>query len=110
MKQRAHFVVNKADLNLESKGVNRVSKISLDSDSSGDDGGAPPRKKTRRNTQQLDTMQSASNGCVQNGAPSCSNGAAENGHGDADNGITLNQTNQEIVRLIGQYLKNEGLM
>ncbi|KAJ8971443.1 hypothetical protein NQ314_000700 [Rhamnusium bicolor] len=55
-------------------------------------------------------MQSASNGCVQNGAPSCSNGASENGHGDADNGISLNQTNQEIVRLIGQYLKNEGLI
>ncbi|KAJ8947528.1 hypothetical protein NQ318_005005 [Aromia moschata] len=55
-------------------------------------------------------MQSASNGCVQNGAPSCSNGATENGHGDGDSGITLNQTNQEIVRLIGQYLKNEGLI
>ncbi|CAG9861058.1 unnamed protein product [Phyllotreta striolata] len=59
-------------------------------------------------------MQS-SNGLVQNGAPaaSCSNGSAENGHGDAavaENGaFFLNQTNQEIVRLIGQYLKNEGL-
>nr|XP_023018233.1 WD repeat-containing protein 26 [Leptinotarsa decemlineata] len=56
-------------------------------------------------------MQS-SNGCVQNGTPSCSNGAAENGHGDADNadnGVALTQTNQEIVQLIGQYLKNEGL-
>uniref|UniRef100_A0A6P7FXZ2 Uncharacterized protein LOC114335410 n=1 Tax=Diabrotica virgifera virgifera TaxID=50390 RepID=A0A6P7FXZ2_DIAVI len=53
-------------------------------------------------------MQS-SNGLVQNGAPSCSNGAAENGHGDGENGFFLNQTNQEIVRLIGQYLKNEGL-
>ncbi|KAJ8969588.1 hypothetical protein NQ317_011312 [Molorchus minor] len=55
-------------------------------------------------------MQSVSNGCVQNGAPSCSNGATENGHGDADTGSTLNQSNQEIVRLIGQYLKNEGLL
>lgn len=52
----------------------------------------------------------ASNGCVQNGAQSTSNGAAENGHQDQTaNGLTLNKTTQEIVRLIGQYLKNEGL-
>lgn len=56
-------------------------------------------------------MQAASNGCVQNGAASTSNGASENGHGDSleNNTISLNQTNQDLVRLIGQYLKSEGL-
>lgn len=94
----------------------KSAKISLatNSDSSGDDGGEPPRKKTRRdNSISIDTtiMQAASNGCVQNGAPSSSNGASENGHEDTSNGpaIQLSQTNQDIVRLIGQYLKNEGL-
>lgn len=59
-------------------------------------------------------MQAANNGCVQNGATA--NGAAENGHGDivsnsemGTSTVTLSQTNQDIVRLIGQYLKNEGL-
>lgn len=56
----------------------------------------------------------ASNGCMQNGAVTSANGAAENGHGDGSGDIgttvTLNQTNQDIVRLIGQYLKSEGLM
>lgn len=94
--------------------MKRISKISLDSDSSGDDGGQPPRKKTRRTTTAKNEKMQSSNGLVQvqqNGAPSCSNGAAENGHGDTaeNNGFFLNQTNQEIVRLIGQYLKNEGL-
>ncbi|CAH1960149.1 unnamed protein product [Acanthoscelides obtectus] len=58
-------------------------------------------------------MQSPNNGCVQNGTPSCSNGTAENGHTGADGDspeVALTQTSQEIVRLIGQYLKNEGLM
>jgi hypothetical protein len=93
----------------------KSAKISLasNSDSSGDDGGEPPRKKTRRDTNTVDstTMQAASNGCVQNGAPSSSNGASENGHEDTSNGpaLHLTQTNQDIVRLIGQYLKNEGL-
>ncbi|XP_060532126.1 WD repeat-containing protein 26 [Cylas formicarius] len=52
-------------------------------------------------------QQTASNGCVQNGgAPSCS----DDGHGDqAANGVNLSHTTQEIVRLIGQYLSNEGL-
>ncbi|XP_022899945.1 WD repeat-containing protein 26 [Onthophagus taurus] len=75
-----------------------------------------------------------SNGCVQhngatsnnssttpNGSSSSSNGASENGHalitGDNNGAINdtvgthvqLNRTNQDIVRLIGQYLKNEGL-
>lgn len=59
-------------------------------------------------------MQAASNGCVQNGAASGSNGAAENGHGDVAieagaPAVSLSQANQDIVRLIGQYLKNEGL-
>lgn len=57
-------------------------------------------------------MQSTSNGCVQNGAASTSNGTAENGHGDTNENVhplTLTQTNQDIVRLIGQYLKSEGL-
>lgn len=61
-------------------------------------------------------MQAAttSNGCIQNGATT-GNVATENGHEDATNGIadtpivTLDQTNQDIVRLIGQYLKSEGL-
>lgn len=59
-------------------------------------------------------MQAANNnnnGCVQNGATA--NGAAENGHGEGSEmgtaAITLSETNQDIVRLIGQYLKNEGL-
>lgn len=103
------FIVHQTDINLESRGIEEISKISLDSDSSGDDGGEPPRKKTRRTTHIDSAMQSASNGCVQNGAPSCSNGADENEHGDTNNGITLSQTSQEIVRLIGQYLKDEGL-
>ncbi|KAF2901274.1 hypothetical protein ILUMI_04911 [Ignelater luminosus] len=59
----------------------------------------------------------ASNGCIQNGATS-EDVTAENGHADgevASNGIgpgptvLLDQTNQDIVRLIGQYLKSEGL-
>lgn len=65
-------------------------------------------------------MQSAtaSNGCLQNGAAS-GGVAEENGHGDRDvasNGIgndsvvPLDQPNLDIVRLIGQYLKSEGLM
>ncbi|XP_019874783.2 WD repeat-containing protein 26 [Aethina tumida] len=45
----------------------------------------------------------ASNGCVQNGA------SASNGTASADGTVTLSETNREIVRLIGQYLKNEGL-
>lgn len=62
-------------------------------------------------------MQAANNnnGCVQNGATTA-NGAAENGHGEGNEmgtttttAVTLSQTNQDIVRLIGQYLKNEGL-
>ncbi|CAH0561089.1 unnamed protein product [Brassicogethes aeneus] len=56
----------------------------------------------------------ASNGFAQNGASAASNGTAapENGHQDRENGIeaTSNtKANEEIVRLIGQYLKNEGL-
>lgn len=94
----------------------KSAKISLasNSDSSGDDGGEPPRKKTRRIISAVGTnMQAASNGCVQNGA-SASNGADENGHEDTAataNGPTsqLSQHNQDIVRLIGQYLRNEGL-
>ncbi|KAK9680758.1 hypothetical protein QE152_g38833 [Popillia japonica] len=84
------------------------------SESTGNDGGEPPRKKSRRNSTTLsDTMQ-ASNGCMQNGAVSATNGAAENGHGDGATEIgttvtALNQTTQDIVRLIGQYLKSEGL-
>lgn len=58
-------------------------------------------------------MQSTSNGCLQNGAASTSNGTTENGHGDTNetnmNSIILNEINQDIVRLIGQYLKSEGL-
>lgn len=58
-------------------------------------------------------MQSTSNGCLQNGAASTSNGTTENGHGDSNENVstqvTLTQTNQDIVRLIGQYLKSEGL-
>lgn len=56
-------------------------------------------------------MQAASNGCVQNGATSSDNGAAENGHDDVNKEptVSLNQASQDIVRLIGQYLKNEGL-
>ncbi|KAF5304558.1 hypothetical protein FQA39_LY09609 [Lamprigera yunnana] len=56
----------------------------------------------------------ASNGCIQNGASS-GGVTTENGHEDATNGIadnpiiSLDQTNQDIVRLIGQYLKSEGL-
>ncbi|XP_044748626.1 WD repeat-containing protein 26 isoform X1 [Coccinella septempunctata] len=57
-----------------------------------------------------------SNGCIQNGTPSSSNSiATENGHLDISNGsssgdgVQLDRTKQEIVRLIGQYLKNEGL-
>lgn len=95
----------------------RILKISLasTSDSSGDDGGQPPRKKSRRDSATcIDSMQAASNGCVQNGAASGSNGAAENGHGDiaieaGAPAVSLSQTSQDIVRLIGQYLKNEGL-
>ncbi|XP_065158210.1 WD repeat-containing protein 26 isoform X2 [Atheta coriaria] len=62
-----------------------------------------------------------SNGCVQNGA-STSNGSSENGHrhesidksnstssSNSGSALTLSQTNQDIIRLIGQYLKNEGL-
>lgn len=98
--------------NLASRRIEQTAKISLDSESSGDDGGEPPCKKTRKSpsTTSSDRMQSASNGCVQNGAPSCSNGAQENGHGDGDNGVTLSRTAQEIVKLIGQYLKDEGLV
>lgn len=55
----------------------------------------------------------ASNGCMQNGAVPSTNGTAENGHGDGSGDIgptvALSQTAQEIVRLIGQYLKSEGL-
>lgn len=91
-------------------------KISLasTSESSGDDGGEPPRKKTRRDTRNVTantTMQAPSNGCVQNGASS-SNGApatSENGHESYDV-VALTPASQDIVRLIGQYLKNEGLM
>lgn len=62
-------------------------------------------------------MQSTSNGCLQNGAASTNNGTTENGHGDTNDNVTttnntsvnLSQTNQDIVRLIGQYLKSEGL-
>ncbi|KAK9885557.1 hypothetical protein WA026_012307 [Henosepilachna vigintioctopunctata] len=55
-----------------------------------------------------------SNGIVQNGRPSSSdNIATENGHPDIINGsgdgIQLDRAKQDIVRLIGQYLKNEGL-
>lgn len=56
----------------------------------------------------------ASNGCVQNGATSNANGTSQNGHADGAGDsigapVQLNSTNQDIVRLIGQYLKNEGL-
>ncbi|XP_063923477.1 WD repeat-containing protein 26 [Zophobas morio] len=52
----------------------------------------------------------ASNGYMQNGTPS-GNRTSENGHEDNINGppLQLSQTNQDIVRLIGQYLRNEGL-
>lgn len=104
---------------MASKGNVNISEISLasTSDKSGDDGGAPPRKKSRRSNCDLDTMQD-SNGCIQNGTPSSSNNIAivtENGHLDVSNGsgsgdgMQLDRTKQEIVRLIGQYLKNEGL-
>ncbi|XP_030747225.1 WD repeat-containing protein 26 [Sitophilus oryzae] len=50
-------------------------------------------------------QQQVSNGVMENGA-SCST----NGHGDGNiNGVSLNPTTQEIVRIIGQYLNNEGL-
>lgn len=54
-------------------------------------------------------MQAASNGVVQNGAVA---GAPENGHDERDGApevVTLSQTSQDIVRLIGQYLRSEGL-
>ncbi|XP_018327343.1 WD repeat-containing protein 26 isoform X2 [Agrilus planipennis] len=63
-------------------------------------------------------MQSPGNVCVQNGASNPSNGSTENGHGDSEainnnadliNTVIVDQTNQDIVRLIGQYLSNEGL-
>lgn len=58
-------------------------------------------------------MQSPSNGCVQNGSTGTSNGTTENGHVDGGEPVgvpvTLDQSNQDIVRLIGQYLKSEGL-
>ncbi|KAL3267374.1 hypothetical protein HHI36_011505 [Cryptolaemus montrouzieri] len=54
------------------------------------------------------------NGCVQNGTPSSSNNTVtENGHQDIPNGsgdgVQVDRTKQDIVRLIGQYLKDEGL-
>ncbi|KAH1027289.1 hypothetical protein HUJ05_000827 [Dendroctonus ponderosae] len=66
----------------------------------------PPRKKARRLQASSDDMQQpASNGVIENGA-SCSS----NGHcGDVENGVTLSNSSQEIVRIIGQYLSSEGL-
>lgn len=99
--------------NFKNNYIKKVSKISLASNSeeSGNEGGEPPRKKSRRGS--LDNMQSPSNGCVQNGSAGSSNGTTENGHMEgAEAGpatVPLDQPNQDIVRLIGQYLKAEGL-
>lgn len=64
-------------------------------------------------------QQPTANGCARNGAgaaTSCSNGASEaNGHDARANGevgpaaVTMDETNQDIVRLIGQHLKTVGL-
>ncbi|XP_031339856.1 WD repeat-containing protein 26 isoform X1 [Photinus pyralis] len=61
---------------------------------------------------------SASNGCIQNGTTTADI-STENGHDDVQlvsNGVAdatpivpLDQTNQDIVRLMGQYLKSVGL-
>lgn len=57
-------------------------------------------------------MQASSNGrAVQNGASASTAAAEENGH-EEDAGATappLTDTNRDIVRLIGQYLRSEGL-
>lgn len=66
----------------------------------------PPRKKIRKQSDsEVNMQQQVSNGVIENGA-SCS----ANGHGDTTiNGVSLNPSTQEIVRIIGQYLNNEGL-
>ncbi|CAH1128279.1 unnamed protein product [Ceutorhynchus assimilis] len=51
-------------------------------------------------------QQQQSNGVVENGAAGSSNGHCTD---DVANGLTLNNTAQEIVRIIGQYLSSEGL-
>lgn len=94
---------------------------SLASSGESDDGGLvpPPRKKVRTSLEGT-TMQQAANGCSpqQNGTSESRQGITQNGtddcviNGDVNGEIipkTMDKTNQEIVRLVGQYLKSVGL-
>lgn len=76
-------------------------RASLASSDSGDEGQRPPRKRTRRLSPEPTMHQPCTNGAHLNGD------AARNG--DLPPGLRMSQTDQEIVRLIGQHLLSVGL-
>lgn len=76
-------------------------RASLASSDSGDEGQRPPRKRTRRLEPEPTMHQPCTNGAHLNGD------AARNG--DLPPGLRMGQTDQEIVRLIGQHLLSVGL-
>lgn len=86
-------------------------RASLASSDSGDEGAGqrPPRKRTRRLSPEPTAMhQPCTNGAV--GAPHHLNGDASSRNGDLQlPGLRMSQTDQEIVRLIGQHLLSIGL-
>lgn len=98
---------------LSSRRGRRGSRASLASTDSGDEGAGhrPPRKRTRRlSPPQPQPAAAAMHQPPQpNGAPPLHlNGDAAR-NGELPSGLRMTQTDQEIVRLIGQHLLSVGL-
>nr|CAD7571266.1 unnamed protein product [Timema californicum] len=122
-KNWVHTIISSETLVCSQKFHHGDPLASLASSGKSDDGAPPPHKRSRIEDA---TMQQAANGCMQrngvsedhsttssssqqNGTDASSENNAINGGPNGDIPKTIDKTNQDIVRLIGQHLKTIGL-